>query len=140
MGGREARLCDSASTGVTVIPPAPKPARSHARRRTTHAARKDAERRLEAIVRAEVYRAVDLRDRGSCRLCGAFSAQHHHHHLVYRSRGGADATCNVILCCPSCHSDIHAARVRVTGDADARDASGLLAGLTIARRPPEGWL
>jgi 5-methylcytosine-specific restriction endonuclease McrA len=90
--------------------------------------------------RAEVYRAVDLRDRGSCRLCGAFSAQHHHHHLVYRSRGGRDATCNVILCCMSCHADIHAARVRVTGDADARDASGLLAGLTIARRPPEGWL
>ena len=125
---------------MTVIPPAPKPARSHVRRRTTHAARKACARRLEAIVRAEVYRAVDLRDRGSCRLCGAFSAQHHHHHLVYRSRGGADATGNVILCCPTCHDDIHAARVRVTGDADARDASGLLAGLTIARRPPEGWL
>lgn len=92
------------------------------------------------MTRAEVYRAVDLRDRGSCRLCGAFSAQHHHHHIVYRSRGGKDATGNVILVCPSCHDDIHAARVRVTGDADARDASGLLAGLTIARRPPEGWL
>jgi len=90
--------------------------------------------------RAEVYRAVDLRDRGSCRLCGAVSAHHHHHHIVYRSRGGKDATGNVILVCPSCHDDIHAARVRVTGDADARDASGLLAGLTIARRPLEGWL
>ena len=121
------------------MPPIPKPSRPPTRLRTAHASRKASARRLEAIVRAEVYRAVDLRDRGSCRLCGAVSAQHHHHHLVYRSLGGRDTTGNVILCCMSCHDDIHAARVRVTGDADARDASGLLAGLTIARRPPEGW-
>lgn len=122
------------------MPPIPKPSKPPTRRRTAHAARKAAARRLEAIARAEVYRAVHLRDRGSCRLCGAVSATHHHHHLVYRSRGGKDTTNNVIICCASCHADIHAARVRVTGDADARDASGLLAGLTIARRPPEGWL
>jgi len=89
--------------------------------------------------RSEVYRAVDLRDRGSCRVCGGFSGTLHHHHLRYRSRGGPDATGNIILCCPRCHADIHAARLRVTGDADMRDTSGLLAGLTIARRPPEGW-
>ena len=122
------------------MPPIPKPSKPPTRRRTAHASRKASARRLEAMTRAEVYRAVDLRDRGSCRLCGAFSAQHHHHHLVYRSRGGRDATCNVILCCPACHGDIHAARVRVAGDADERDTSGLLAGLTIARRPREGWL
>ena len=121
------------------MPPVPKPIKTAARRRTAHASRKAAARRLEAIARAEVYRAVNLRDRGSCRLCGAFSASHHHHHLVYRSLGGTDSTGNVILCCPACHADIHAARVRVTGDADARDTSGVLAGLTVARRPPEGW-
>jgi len=111
------------------MPAAPKPAPR----------RKAAQRRLQAIKRAEVYRAVDLRDRGSCRVCGGLSGTLHHHHLVYRSRGGTDTAGNVILCCHSCHADIHAARLRVSGDADARDTSGLLSGLTIARRPPEGW-
>ena len=94
---------------------------------------------MEARQRAEVYRAVDLRDRGACRVCGVVSRTAHHHHIVYRSLGGKDTPENVLLVCPRCHDDIHAALIRVTGNAECRDASGLLAGLTIVRRPPGGW-
>lgn len=89
--------------------------------------------------RAEAYRAVDLRDRGACRVCGAVSREVHHHHVRYRSLGGRDTPENLLIVCPRCHDDIHSARIRVTGDAEVRDASGLLAGLTIVRRPPDGW-
>jgi hypothetical protein len=63
----------------------------------------------------------------------------HHHHVRYRSLGGDDTPDNLALVCARCHSDIHAARIRLTGDADARDADGLLSGLQIAYRTAEGW-
>ena len=96
-------------------------------------------RARRASRRAAAYRLVDLRDRGRCRVCGDTSGTMHHHHIRYRSLGGADSSDNVALVCARCHADIHAARIRLSGDADARDADGLLSGLRVAYRPPEGW-
>jgi 5-methylcytosine-specific restriction endonuclease McrA len=96
-------------------------------------------RARQSARRAAAYRLVDLRDRGRCRVCGDTSGPMHHHHIRYRSLGGADSSANVALVCARCHADIHAARVRLSGDADVRDADGLLSGLQIAYRPPEGW-
>ena len=100
---------------------------------------KDARRAQERRAQAGCYKDVDLRDRRACRLCGAFAAGHHHHHLRYRSLGGRHTPANVLLLCARCHRDVHAARVRLSGDADARDDAGRLAGVTVERPGPDGW-
>jgi len=40
------------------------------------------------------------------------------HHIRFRSMGGEDTTENVALLCKPCHSEIHAYRLAVSGNAD----------------------
>lgn len=92
------------------------------------------------------YAAVDRRDGPSCRVCGArvggLGTLHarHHHHLVYRSKGGAHETANTLSLCCRCHTAVHAAEIRLSGDADARLAeSGRLGGVKVERWTEGGW-
>lgn len=57
---------------------------------------------------------VNLRDRLSCRNCGAApaSADNYHrgfeyHHIVPKSAGGADEAGNIVLLCHDCHLALH---------------------------------
>lgn len=78
---------------------------------------KAAKNRRKAVRYRQVCRAVDARDGMACRVCGRLCVTNgHHHHLVFRSRGGQDTAANVILICASCHDDIHAHRLTVTGN------------------------
>ena len=97
----------------------------------------------------EVYRLVDARDEGRCRVCGrrvtpfAVDSRERaeHNHIILRSRGGEDSTANVHLICASrCHDDIHRRGIlRVSGDADARDDKGRLCGIKVERLRRDGW-
>ena len=57
------------------------------------------------------YKAVDLRDGRTCRLCGehadpyavGLTKRAEHHHLTYRSAGGEDTTANLLIACAWCH-------------------------------------
>lgn len=97
------------------------------------------------------YRLVDARDQGRCRVCGrrcdpravAIKDTAEHHHLVKQSQTNAHETHLVILICRRCHDLIHVkALLTVTGDADARDANGVLCGLVVKRFEPEtgAWM
>lgn len=73
-----------------------------------------------------VYGLVTARDGRKCRACkrsidaGATDMlrKAHHHHVVFRSAGGKDETGNLMLACGICHSNIHAHRLTVSGNAD----------------------
>ena len=70
------------------------------------------------------------RDGSKCRACGfpvvrsilaaGLPIEGHVHHLVKRSQSKAlrEALSNLVLVCRSCHQDIHAYRLRVSGNAD----------------------
>ncbi len=89
--------------------------------------RKDRLAMKRQIERA-VYRAVDARDQRKCRACGRKADPHgvglvehgHRHHVVFRSAGGETSTSNVVTLCNSCHSDVHAHRLTVEGDANSQ--------------------
>lgn len=96
----------------------------------------------------EVYQAVDARDHHTCRVCGRYCsplavgllARGHRHHLAYRSRGGQDTTANLCTLDAHCHADVHAGRMRLSGDADAREAStGRLKGICVEVPSESGW-
>ena len=55
------------------------------------------------------YIAVDARDGGRCRVCGAPATDHHH--LRERSLGGKHTTKNVLAVCRRCHGDFHSKRL-----------------------------
>jgi 5-methylcytosine-specific restriction endonuclease McrA len=102
----------------------------------------------QALHERLVYQAVDARDHHTCRVCGRYCSpmavglleRSHRHHLEYRSKGGADSTSNLITLCASCHADVHAGRMRLTGDADVKDqATGRLAGVKVERAGESGW-
>lgn len=93
----------------------------------------------------ECYAQVDRRDSHCCRVCrarvggvGMLQAVHHHH-LVYRSRGGAHDTKNVLSLCVKCHSAVHNGEIRLSGDADARSHIGVLNGVKLERGDEAGW-
>ena len=73
-----------------------------------------------------VYRLVDQRDKGRCRLTGRRGDPYsvdpldrlHHHHIVERSRGGETSTSNIVSVHRTVHDLIHESRVHVVGDAD----------------------
>lgn len=69
-------------------------------------------------IRPEQRDGVNLRDNGTCRRCGLWTAniggQQHHRQL--RSRGGDDRYSNLILLCASCHNDVHALPADATRD------------------------
>lgn len=85
-----------------------------------------------------VYRQVDARDKGRCRACGKACSAYaitllekaHRHHIVYRSKGGGTTSANVTTLCPSCHADVHAAKLAVEGNADVA--------LTFSKRDADG--
>lgn len=91
----------------------------------------------------EVYRDVDARDQGRCRICGrrvvagaiSGAERAEHHHIVKRSQGGPDTTANVLLLCVSrCHDDIHVrALMKLSGDADLKDGAGRFCGVRVER-------
>lgn len=85
-----------------------------------------------------VFRLVDARDTGHCRACGAscshydlsLLARAHRHHITYRSQLGRSVSENLVTLCPSCHSDVHAAKLAIEGNADMA--------LTFSRRDADG--
>jgi 5-methylcytosine-specific restriction endonuclease McrA len=60
---------------------------------------------------------VRERDGNTCRWCGEPHAVEIHH-IVYRSRGGTHHTSNLICLCGECHREVHAGRLRISGNAD----------------------
>jgi hypothetical protein len=96
----------------------------------------------------KVHQAVDSRDKNCCRVCGRYCSplavglleRGHRHHLTYRSKGGDTSTVNLVTLDAHCHADVHAGRLRLSGDADARDkATGKLNGIKVERATESGW-
>lgn len=77
-----------------------------------------AKRRASERVKAAVYKLVDERDHGVCRVCSKPAA--HHHHIKMRSRGGTHTLDNIVSVCVDCHERIHAHRLIVGLLPDAR--------------------
>lgn len=95
----------------------------------------------------EVYKLVDQRDRGQCRVCGrrcelgsTFSNRVERHHVIPKSLGGEDSTANLASLCVDCHDDRHKRGIlRISGNADERNEMGYLSGLSIERLSEAGW-
>jgi hypothetical protein len=96
----------------------------------------------------QVHQQVDARDHHTCRVCGRYCSplavglleRSHRHHLAYRSKGGDTSASNLATLCAHCHADVHAGRVRLSGDAEARDkATGKLKGIKVERPTESGW-
>lgn len=107
-------------------------------------AARDAE---EARAERECYAAVDVRDGLRCRVTGvqlargaSLTKRAHRHHMEKRSQGGAHDTRNVITVSPKVHDDIHVRGIlRLSGDADAVDERGRLAGVKVEELTEAGW-
>lgn len=82
--------------------------------------RRAAKRRRQQTAYRLLCAKVDKRDGLTCRVCRRYVGprEAHHHHIVFRSRGGADTTGNLVRVCVECHADIHGKRLAVSGDAD----------------------
>lgn len=88
---------------------------------------KDAKRKDAEAARRRVYKLVDARDKGCCRICGkpakldgkGVLEQGHRHHVQYRSKGGMDTTDNLVLLCAADHRAIHDGKIKLEGNADA---------------------
>ena len=103
----------------------------------------------EAKALKACYRKVDARDGSHCRICGRFCypqaigllSRAERHHMVYRSQGGAHSTANVLTVCKAiCHPAIHTAgTLKVSGDADLKDATGKFCGVQVERLTELGW-
>lgn len=72
-----------------------------------------------------VCKAVDARDKRTCRCCGKATDPNvmgllrgHRHHIVYRSAGGQDDSANIVTLCARCHADVHINRMRIEGNAN----------------------
>ena len=103
-------------------------------------------RAAEAKQMKEAFRQVEARDGRACRVCkrrlqsiGVVDGWHHHH-LQYRSRGGEHTTDNLVLLCPKCHTAVHDAEIRLSGDADLRSKhTGALCGVVLEQYSEAGW-
>lgn len=81
-----------------------------------------------------ISQAIEFRDRGRCRVCGAFTQKPPcdprligaAHHITYRSAGGSDDFSNLVWVDAGCHDDEHGGRITLTGTAHK---------LVITRRP-----
>lgn len=93
------------------------------------------------------YRAVDLRDRNVCRVTGEFltlGASDPHkrkerHHMIRRSRGGLHQTDNVLTVSAFVHTQDHAGKIRLSGDANLTDVQGNFCGVKLERITESGW-
>jgi 5-methylcytosine-specific restriction endonuclease McrA len=81
--------------------------------------RQDRKRQLEKSER-ECRRAVRIRDHGRCVVPACKASAQHAHHIVYRSRGGRWQSGNVCSLCALHHQMVHAALIRISGNADVR--------------------
>jgi 5-methylcytosine-specific restriction endonuclease McrA len=66
-----------------------------------------------------VRKAVLARDGNRCRACGLKEGTEVHH-IRFRSLGGEDSPANCAAICDRCHSDIHAYRLNIEGDANGK--------------------
>lgn len=80
--------------------------------------KRDAARDKERAKRS-AYAAVDARDQHRCRCCGKRAT--HKHHIRFRSKGGEDASANLVSLDAGCHALIHARQLWIVGsNADKR--------------------
>ena len=84
---------------------------------------------------------IEDRDRG-CRHCGARGFLHIHHLVHWEAEGPTDPD-NLVALCTRCHRDIHAGRLRATGDPTTPDGLTFLDAHgrplpTPATSPPTG--
>lgn len=108
---------------------------------------RDERKRLKKDNLLKVYKAIDQRDQGRCRVCGCkvetgstFSNRVERHHVVPKSLGGEDTTTNLASLCVDCHDDRHKrGTLRISGDADERNEMGYLCGLSVERLTEAGW-
>ena len=110
---------------------------------------KDRKVKEEAKTVKTVYELVDVRDQKCCRICrkrcGGIGLLYavHHHHIVSKSIAPIEikhTTANICSLCNDCHDKVeNSGLLRVSGDADARDAIGVLCGLTVERVIDGGW-
>lgn len=113
---------------------------------TIYQSKTDREKR-EAANEKAVYTRVTERDQSCCRVCGKFCNPRavgvlykaHHHHLIYRSALGPTTVQNVALICAGCHDAEHRHEIRLSGDAEARNEMGRLAGIKVERVTESGW-
>jgi 5-methylcytosine-specific restriction endonuclease McrA len=94
------------------------------------------------------YRLVDKRDRFRCRVTGvllvmggSLTKAIHRHHLIFRSQQGPHETWNVLTISRAVHDLIHVhGTLRLSGDADARDADGKLCGVKVEKLLDGVWV
>jgi hypothetical protein len=95
----------------------------------------------------QCYQAVDLRDRSICRVTGEYLTLGHsdpkkrkeRHHMIRRSRGGLHETANVITISAFIHALDHAGKVRLSGDANLKDAHEKFCGVKYEVITESGW-
>lgn len=93
------------------------------------------------------YHAVDLRDKSVCRVTGVYltlgasdpKLRKERHHMIRRSRGGLHQTSNVITVSAYIHQLDHAGKVRLSGDANLKDAQGNFCGVKYEAMTESGW-
>jgi len=107
----------------------------------TRADEKAARDKAEDAAERACYRQVDRRDRFRGRVTGvllviggSLTTAVQRHHLIPRSQGGPHATWNVLTVSRAIHDLIHVhGTLRLSGDADARDADGKLCGVKVEK-------
>lgn len=112
--------------------------------RAEEKARKDREHQDEID---SCYQAVDLRDYSVCRVTGEFLFLGHsdpkkrkeRHHMIRRSRGGLHETKNVLTISGYIHQLDHAGKIRLSGDANLKDADGKFCGVKYEVITESGW-
>lgn len=114
------------------------------RTRSDEKAARDAQ---DAKEERQCYRKVDRRDHLRCRvtgvlltLGGSLVKAVQRHHLIPRSQGGPHESWNVATVSRAIHDRIHVhGTMRISGDADDRDAEGRLCGLKVEEPINEVW-
>lgn len=93
------------------------------------------------------YHAVDLRDKSVCRVTGEFLTLGHsdphkrkeRHHMIRRSRGGLHQTWNVLTVSAFVHTQDHAGKIKLSGDANLQDGLGNFCGVKYERMTETGF-
>lgn len=108
---------------------------------------RDRRRKEQAEAIDQCYQAVDIRDQSVCRVTGEFLVAGHsdphkrkeRHHMIRRSRGGLHQTDNVLTVSGFIHAQDHAGKIRLSGDANLKDAQGNFCGVKYERITESGW-
>ncbi len=80
--------------------------------------RKLEQQRKAKATEARVRKQVNVRDKHRCLWAGCRAPAHHKHHQVYRSRGGATASENLVSVCATNHRWVHDGLIRLVGNPD----------------------